>query len=268
MRNELYILRGQQITVTATFVKKCITDQIIEIDSNRIIQEIIKEKEVYLFENIYDLEGNLLTDHLYLRDERVFKAINLEDFPNSSVMFSGRVSRYKTKNKQDFEICGIHKFHIINDSDNIGSIIANNDIKNQPSGETIDEEFYNYCIDTGRHLKTRYISKNINAASDKTHALYWACEVGRIDLVKRLMVDIEVDPSSKRNNALTKALFSNNIDIVLLLLNDKRVIERGKISWFKSAREALKYLKDKDKTYNELEELEKNYINMILNVHA
>ena len=115
----------------------------------------------------------------------------------------------------------------------------------------------------------KLLKKGFNPSLDDNYAIKWASEYGHIEIVKLLLADKRVDPSDNNNLAIRWASYKGHLEVVKLLLADKRVDPSAEnnyaIRWASNndLLEVVKLLLTDKRVYNKAIELnQKNILDL------
>lgn len=81
----------------------------------------------------------------------------------------------------------------------------------------------NICIKGDVKMLKYLLTLGADPSENNNFSIIWSSFYGHMEIVKLLLEDKRVDPSSQNNFALRNALVIENIEIIILLLSDYRV---------------------------------------------
>ena len=106
----------------------------------------------------------------------------------------------------------------------------------------MSKDLNNYCIAGNIDKVKELLSLGIDPSLDDNYPIRYAAHNNHLDIVKLLLKDKRVDPSANCNSPLTSALQHYNIEMLIVLLNEYRVTSKEDLGYL------FKYTK-KDKTF-------------------
>lgn len=89
-------------------------------------------------------------------------------------------------------------------------------------------------------------SKDVNLGMYSNKLLRIACNDGNMEIIKTLLKRKEVDPSNDRYSSIKNAFDNNHVEVVRLLLKDKRVVNSLSDELLKKYREFTPISKTKE----------------------
>jgi len=94
-------------------------------------------------------------------------------------------------------------------------------------GFVYPEKYKNYIRDGNIENIKELLKQGWDPSVDRNDPFFIACQYGQIEIVKLLLQDKRVNPASHDNSAIAEACREGNIEVINLLLKDSRVDPSG-----------------------------------------